>query len=766
MNIYLHHGESNSRSLYIDGNLQFDSRDEAIYHESLALPALCLSNQPKQVLICGGGDGLALREVLRYPGIEKVVLVDCSDEILDLARTEFAELNNHALSDRRVQIVVADALTYEFTENQFEVIICDFTFPTTLESAEGFSVEWYQKLGRALTPTGKLAINAVSPQNTPAAFACLVTTIRAAGLQALPYRVCIPSFRDHGFGAWGFILASRDRLTIKQFQEMECPISTQQVDLKQLARGTHFSLGQRTAFATATPNYQGDTILQRLLVNPETVPTKLSFETPPEFPNLIQHIEVSHPYHSRSMIESLAEHVAGSLQSIDLKKLVSELLKRAKSLPQRILDELETLRDYLSRSVLDLEIWGRWATRLFATLLIVMTIANSISPDPAFAKGHAGLGHSSFSRGFGSHETFGGGLPTGPRAPMSGNGFRSSYGTGPVDIYGYHYSPRIYIYNDNFYGGGYGYGGGRSNGGGGHLPHQQPPHKPLFVLDDDLLAMDNGDFVVSLSDKAFLLISSGKVSLVDAKTGTPIAPIYAEPKLFEEIRNEVNGQAGDLDHEIRTRRDWLSWTGWTGDLIPTIRADNQEYLNLQDLKRRLGLASKKLGNSSEHGTLAVPDGAIELFVGCQILADNRIQIYAPGGAWQITDGSSITGQDGKSTKLSPQLKTAIVSILKKMVTETQQDIDSDGKDVKSLQQEATATQSDLSQYQSLQMQNSYDPDYEVDYGTDSIPVSQAIQKTNGDLAQIQRDIQTLQLNIQIAEGHLQRFQIALQSWGS
>ena len=64
------------------------------------------------------------------------------------------------------------------------------------------------------------------------------------------------------------------------------------------------------------------------------------------------------------------------------------------------------------------------------------------------------------------------------------------------------------------------------------------------------------------------------------------------------------------------------------------------------------------------------------------------------------------------------------------------------------------------------MQNSYDPDYEVDYGTDSIPVSQAIQKTNGDLAQIQRDIQTLQLNIQIAEGHLQRFQIALQSWGS
>ena len=69
MNIYHHRRTDSSLALYIDGNLQFDSRDEAIYHESLALPALCLARTPKKVLICGGGDGLALREVLRFPAV-------------------------------------------------------------------------------------------------------------------------------------------------------------------------------------------------------------------------------------------------------------------------------------------------------------------------------------------------------------------------------------------------------------------------------------------------------------------------------------------------------------------------------------------------------------------------------------------------------------------------------------------------------------------------------------------------------------------------
>ncbi len=771
MNIYWHKVGDDAKVLYIDGNLQFDSRDEAVYHESLALPALCLADKPQSVLICGGGDGLALREVLRFPGITDVTLIDCSPEVLDLARSEFAELNAHSLEDSRVKVVVADALEYPFESSRFDAIICDFTFPTTQESAQGFTVEWYQKLKHALRPGGMIAINSVSPQNTPAAFACIVATVKASGLFTLPYRVCIPSFRDHGFGAWGFILASQSQLTIKRLQAIQCPVPTRQVALGSLEKGAHFSDRDRAGFHFAPVNRRENPVLQRLLLDPEIPGRDAKVIPPPEFPHLIDHLEVNHPYHSRAMIETLAEQIAGSLKHIDLHKLVVELSKRAKLLPQRILEELEILRSYLASTVLDLEIWGKWAARLFATVLIVMTIANSISPDPAFAKGHAGLGHSSFSRGFSEHESFGGGVSTRVSAPISSQGFRSTYGYDPVDIYGYHYTPRVYIYNDYS---GYGGGGGYSGAGGsrgtqptnGHQPHQTMGHKPLFVLDDDLVAMDNGDFVVSLSENAILVVSQGAVNLVDVKTGKNLVPVFAEPKLFSEIRAEVSSQAGDLDHEVAVRRDWLSWAGWTSEFFGTVKADNAEYLNLQDLKRRLGGAVKKLGTSSESNVINLEDGAIELFVGCHILSDNRIALYGPGGKVSTSDGTSMVLPSGHKISIDPDLKAALVSVMKKMIKESDQDIASDQTDLQSLQAEQSSTENDLREYQNIQVQNSYDPGYEVDYGTDSIPVEQAIQQTQADLASIIQEQRQLQQSIAANQEHRSRFASALESWSS
>ena len=769
MNIHLHRRDDGSQALYIDGNLQFDSRDEAIYHESLALPALCLAENPKRVLICGGGDGLALREALRFPAVEHVTLVDCSSEIIELSRTEFSQLNDRALEDHRVTVEIADALAYPIADRSYDVIVCDFTFPTTVEGALGFAVEWYEKLGRALRDGGTIAINAVSPQNTPSAFACLVSTVRAAGLKTLPYRVCIPSFRDQGFGAWGFILASKKQLSIRSLERIKSPVVTKQVDLNRLARGAHFTHAERLAFNSAPVNRSDDQVLLGLLLNPDESSLALRSDTPPEYPNLLRHIEVTHPYHSRLMIETLAEHVAGSLKSIDLRKLVAELTKRAKNLPLRILEELETLREYLANTVLDAELWGMWAARLFATILIVMTLANSICPDPAFAKGHAGLGHSSFSRGFSEHESFGGGTSMVTSAPISGRGFRSGYGYDPVDIYGYHYSPRVYFYGNyggygNYYGGGGSYFGGGS-GGGGHQPLADgKQHKPLFVLDDDLLAMENGDFVVPLSDTTFLVISDGKVNMVDAKTGKLLYPVFAEPKLFDEIRTEVAAQGKDLNHEVTIRRDWLSWAGWTADIFASVKADNAEYMNLQDLQRRLEGSIKKLGSTREFTSIGLEEGAVELFVGCHILSDNRIALYGPGGHPDISDGKTLTTWTGKKSPLEPELKASIVSVLKKMIQESQQDIASDQQDMVAGNHDIDSTNIDLAQYQSFQMQNGYDPSYEVDYGTDSIPVGQAIQLTQQDLASIQTNQQQLQLSLAKNEEHLARFKAALQAW--
>lgn len=771
MNVYHHRRPDASQVLYIDGNLQFDSRDEAVYHESLALPPLCLAKDPKHVLICGGGDGLVLREVLRFPGIESVTLIDCSPVVLELARTEMRELNQNALADPRVQVVVADALEYPLSTRFFDVIVCDFTFPTTSESARGFTLEWYWKLGLALTESGVMAINAVSPQNTPSAFACLVSTLRTAGFRTLPFRVCIPSFREHGYGAWGFILASVSPLTIDRLSGIECPIPTRQADLGALASGAHFSRACRAAFAAAPVNRNAGLVLSGLLLNP-TPMIRTDLDTdPPEFPNLLSEVEILHPYHSRSMIETLAEHVAGSLRSIDLRKLVDELSERAKRLPQKVVEELGRLKEYLTRTVLDLDTWGLWASRLFATLLLVMTIANSISPDPAFAKGAEGLGHASFARGYTGAHTYGLSGPT-ANAPITGRGFTSSYGRAPVDIYGFHYAPRIYYYGGYGYGGygggGYGYGGGYggSNRNPAPLYQSNAQHKPLFVLDDDLLAMDNGDFVIPLSDTAFLVVADGRITFMDGKGGKPLMPIYAEPKLFEDIRKEVSSQSGDLRTEITNRRDWLAWAGWTSDLFPTVKGDTAEYLNLQDLDRRLKVATKHLGASSESSSLSAPDGAVELFVGCHVLSDNRIAFYAPGGKVSTADGTTLTRPDGKQEPLKPELKAAVVSILTKMLKETRQDIVSNIAQRQSLMQDQAATERDLQEYQSIQNQNFYDPTYEVDYGTDSIPVGQAIQLTQSDLNSITSDEDVLDGQDRRSRAEFERFQSALQAWST
>ena len=253
MSLHLDERADGGFALYIDGDFQFDTADEAVYHESLALPALCLTRpeDPRaiRVLICGGGDGLALRECLRYPGVASVDLVDYDQSIVDLARSRFAEVNKQAFDDPRVRVHFRDA--WEFVDSidsgtesdkpsRYDVILCDFTVPRTPGHTRIFTREWYAALKTVLAPGGIMAMNAVSPQTAPEAFWCLRRTVRAAGLSSLPYRVCIPSFRAHGYGAWGFILAAKRRLTVNDLHSLECAVPTRQADLTQLWRGARF----------------------------------------------------------------------------------------------------------------------------------------------------------------------------------------------------------------------------------------------------------------------------------------------------------------------------------------------------------------------------------------------------------------------------------------------------------------------------------------------------------------------------------------------
>ena len=191
--------------LFLDGDLQFSSADEYRYHEMLVHPAI--PSGARSVLILGGGDGLAAREVLRYRGVRRIVEVELDPEVLSLARRDerLRTLNAGSLSDPLVEVVVADAMRWLRTATeQFDAVIVDMPDPDSPPTAKLYSQEFYGLAAARLTPEGLMVVQAGSPYFAPDAFWCIERTIAAVGLQTTPYHADVPSFGD-----WGFVLAAR-----------------------------------------------------------------------------------------------------------------------------------------------------------------------------------------------------------------------------------------------------------------------------------------------------------------------------------------------------------------------------------------------------------------------------------------------------------------------------------------------------------------------------------------------------------------------------
>lgn len=193
----------NDMRLYLDGGLQFSTRDEYRYTESLVYPAL--GGGAHSVLVLGGGDGLAARELLRQPGVGKVVQVELDPAVIELARTTMRDANGGSLDSPRVKVVIGDALTWlRGGTDSFDAVIVDLPDPDTPVLGRLYSTEFYALAARALAPGGLMVVQAGSPFSTPTAFWRTVSTIRAAGYAATPYHVHVPTFGD-----WGFVLAAQ-----------------------------------------------------------------------------------------------------------------------------------------------------------------------------------------------------------------------------------------------------------------------------------------------------------------------------------------------------------------------------------------------------------------------------------------------------------------------------------------------------------------------------------------------------------------------------
>jgi spermidine synthase len=193
--------------LFLDGDLQFSAVDEYRYHEALVHPAMSAIAAPKQVLLLGAGDGMALREILKWQSVERVVLIELDQAVVNLARQHpfLTRLNQGSFADRRVEVIFADAfVAVPKLMGTFDVIIADFPDPDQEILAKLYAAGFYRRLLPKLAPNGVFVTQASSPFFAPRVMACIATTLESIGLIAQPYTIDVPSF-----GPWGFVLASR-----------------------------------------------------------------------------------------------------------------------------------------------------------------------------------------------------------------------------------------------------------------------------------------------------------------------------------------------------------------------------------------------------------------------------------------------------------------------------------------------------------------------------------------------------------------------------
>ena len=204
--IVVTHGHAGHR-LFLNGNLQFAQRDEYRYHEALVHPAMAAHGAPRKVAVLGGGDGMAVREVLRHPGVESVTLVELDPNMTRLFSTHqtLAQLNGQALSSPKLKIVNADAFGWlQQAGELFDVIIVDFPDPTNFSIGKLYTSSFYALLEKRLAASGYAAIQTTSPLVARQSFWTVVTTLEAVGLKTAPYHAHVPSF-----GEWGFVIAGR-----------------------------------------------------------------------------------------------------------------------------------------------------------------------------------------------------------------------------------------------------------------------------------------------------------------------------------------------------------------------------------------------------------------------------------------------------------------------------------------------------------------------------------------------------------------------------
>ena len=187
--------------------LQFSSRDEYRYHESLVHPVLASVAGARHALVLGGGDGLAVREMLKYPGLQTITMVDLDPEMTRQFSTHplLVELNSGSLKTSKLKIINADAFPWlEKDNSMFDFVVVDFPDPNNYSLGKLYTTAFYRLLRHHVAQNGVVVVQSTSPMFARQSFWCINETMKQAGFKTYPFHVYVPSF-----GEWGYVLGAQ-----------------------------------------------------------------------------------------------------------------------------------------------------------------------------------------------------------------------------------------------------------------------------------------------------------------------------------------------------------------------------------------------------------------------------------------------------------------------------------------------------------------------------------------------------------------------------
>ena len=218
-------------------------------------PGLASLAGAKHALVLGGGDGLAVREMLKYPALESIALVDLDPEMTTLFRTHplLTKLNANSLNAPRVHIINADAFPWlEKNDGMFDFAVVDFPDPNNYSLGKLYTTAFYRLLKQHIAARGLIVVQSTSPMFARQSYWCIVETLKQAGWRTWPYHAYVPAF-----GEWGFVLAGQEQWRMPE----RLPAGLRYLDMKTLP--ALFDFAPDMGPVAAEPNRLNDQSLVR-----------------------------------------------------------------------------------------------------------------------------------------------------------------------------------------------------------------------------------------------------------------------------------------------------------------------------------------------------------------------------------------------------------------------------------------------------------------------------------------------------------------------